>query len=84
MMGSRDMRREGYVLKYVEGVLKAELTRRSVTYKDLAEKQRPLCICESEQNIANKVARSSITAVFFVEGFKTSLAGSKELDSCYP
>ena len=52
---------------YVKGVLKAELKRRNVSYKDLAEKLEPLGVSESERNIANKIARGSFTAVFFVQ-----------------
>ena len=52
---------------YVKGVLKAELKRRNVSYKELAEKLEPLGVSESERNIANKIARGSFTAVFFVQ-----------------
>ena len=52
---------------YVKGILKAELKRRNVSYKELAEKLEPLGLAESERNIANKIARGSFTAVFFVQ-----------------
>jgi hypothetical protein len=51
----------------VKGILKAELKRRHVGYKELAEKLHALGIKDSERNIANKIARGSFTAVFFVQ-----------------
>ena len=51
----------------VKGLLKAELKRRNVSYKDLAEKLSDLGIEETERNIANKIARGSFTAVFLVQ-----------------
>jgi hypothetical protein len=53
--------------KRVKGILKAELKRRHVGYKELAEKLTEMGIDESERNIANKIARGSFTAVFFVQ-----------------
>lgn len=51
----------------VKGILKAELKRRNVGYRDLAEKLEALGVKESERNIANKIARGGFTAVFFVQ-----------------
>ncbi len=51
----------------VKGILKAELKRRHIGYKELAEKLAALGIQDSERNIANKIARGSFTAVFFVQ-----------------
>jgi hypothetical protein len=51
----------------VKGILKAELKRRHIGYKELAEKLHALGIKDSERNIANKIARGSFTAVFFVQ-----------------
>ena len=50
----------------VKGLLKAELKRRNVSYKELAEKLKPLGIDESDRNIANKIARGGFSATFFV------------------
>ena len=52
---------------YVKGILKGELKRRNVSYRELAEKLEPLGVKESERKIANKLARGSFTAVFFVQ-----------------
>jgi Domain of unknown function (DUF6471) len=51
----------------VKGILKAELKRRNVSYADLAERLEAVGINDNERNIANKIARGSFTAVFFVQ-----------------
>ncbi len=51
----------------VKGILKGELKRRNVSYSDLAEKLAAIGIKDNERNIANKIARGSFTAVFFVQ-----------------
>lgn len=51
----------------VKGILKAELKRRNVSYRQLADKLEAMGIHESERNIANKIARGGFTAVFFIQ-----------------
>jgi 3-mercaptopyruvate sulfurtransferase SseA len=51
----------------VKGLLKAELKRRSVGYKQLAEKLEELGVHETDRNIANKLARGGFSAVFLVQ-----------------
>jgi Domain of unknown function (DUF6471) len=51
----------------VKGILKAELKRRDVSYSDLADKLAAIGVKDNERNIANKIARGSFTAVFFVQ-----------------
>ena len=41
----------------VKGLLKAELKKRGVSYKQLAEMLRDLGVTENDRNIANKLAR---------------------------
>jgi hypothetical protein len=55
----------------VKGILKAELKRRSLSYRDLAEKLKAIGVNDSERNISNKIARGSFTAVFFVQCLKS-------------
>lgn len=50
-----------------KGILRAEMTRRNVSYKDLADKLADMGIDDSDRNIANKIARGSFTAVFFLQ-----------------
>src|SRR6266852_7069803 len=51
----------------VKGILKAELKRRNLSYADLTEKLAAIGIKDNERNIANKIARGSFTAVFFIQ-----------------
>ena len=51
----------------VKGLLKAELKKRGLGYRELAEKLGTLGIHETERNIANKISRGGFTAVFFVQ-----------------
>jgi hypothetical protein len=51
----------------VKGLLKAELKRRNLGYRELAERLGALGIHETERNIANKISRGGFTAVFFVQ-----------------
>ena len=50
-----------------KSILKAELKRRNVTYKQLAEKLEEIGVHESERNINNKISRGGFSAVFFVQ-----------------
>lgn len=51
----------------VKGMLKAELKRRNVSYKQLADKLVGLGVKETESNIKNKISRGGFTAVFLVQ-----------------
>ena len=51
----------------VKGLLKAELKRRNVGYRELAEKLTAMGIPETELNIKNKLSRGGFTGVFFVQ-----------------
>jgi len=51
----------------VKGLLKAELKRRNVSYRELAEKLTAMGVPETERNLANKISRGSYTAVFFIQ-----------------
>jgi Domain of unknown function (DUF6471) len=53
--------------RQVKGILKAELKRRHVGYKDLADKLHAVGVEETDRNIANKIARGGFSAVFFVQ-----------------
>ena len=48
--------------RLVKGMLKAELKRRNVSYKQLAEKLAELGIEDTERNINNKISRGGFTA----------------------
>lgn len=51
----------------VKSMLKAELKRRNVSYKQLADKLGEMGIADTEANIKNKISRGGFTAVFLVQ-----------------
>ena len=51
----------------VRGLLKAELKKRGLTYRDLAERLTASGTFESEANIANKLSRGGFSAAYFVQ-----------------
>lgn len=56
--------------KWVEmsqSILKAELKRRNIGYRELAERLTAMGIPETDRNIANKISRGGFTAAFFIE-----------------
>lgn len=50
-----------------KGLLRAEMTRRGISYEQLAEKLAEIGVKDSAVNIRNKVARGGFSAVFFVQ-----------------
>ncbi len=50
-----------------KSLLKAELKRKGVSYRDLAAKLTDMGIPETEPNIANKISRGGFTAVFLIQ-----------------
>ena len=51
----------------VKGILRAEMTRRQMSYEQLAEKLAEIGVTDSAVNIRNKVARGGFSAVFLVQ-----------------
>ena len=60
-----------------KGLLRAEMTRRSLTYADLVEKLAAIGVSDSERNIRNKVSRGKFTAVFMLQCL--TAIGAREL-----
>lgn len=50
-----------------KNLLKAELKRQGVSYRELVEKLETVGVHESERNIANKISRGGFTAVFLIQ-----------------
>jgi transcriptional regulator with XRE-family HTH domain len=48
-------------------LLKAELKRKGISYKELAEKLGELGIADTEANIKNKVSRAGFSAVYLLQ-----------------
>ncbi|MFP5518052.1 MAG: DUF6471 domain-containing protein [Alphaproteobacteria bacterium] len=61
------MRTEDEWADLVKRLLRAEMTRRGVTYEDLTEKLAAIGVQDTAVNIRNKVARGKFTAVFLVQ-----------------
>ena len=51
----------------VKGLLKGELKKRNLGYRDLSEKLAMIGVHDSERNISNKLSRGSFTAVFLIQ-----------------
>ena len=51
----------------VKGILKAELKRRNINYRQLSERLWAIGIHETERNINNKISRGGFSATFFVQ-----------------
>jgi hypothetical protein len=49
-----------------KGMLRAEMTRRGISYKDMADRLAKIGIDEKEANLRNKVSRGGFSAAFFV------------------
>jgi 3-mercaptopyruvate sulfurtransferase SseA len=52
---------------HAKGLLKAELKRKSMTYKDLAERLTAMGTAESDVNLANKISRGGFSAAFLLQ-----------------
>ena len=63
-----------------KGLLKAELKRRNVGYRELAEKLTAAGSPETERNIANKISRGGFTAAFFIQCLSVIGCTSLRLD----
>lgn len=64
----------------VKGILKAELKRRNLGYRELAERLETFGVHETERNIANKISRGGFSAVFFVQCLDAIGANALRLD----
>lgn len=59
--------REDVWAERAKNLLKAELKRRGVGYRELAEKLTAQGTPETERNLANKISRGGFTAAFFIQ-----------------
>jgi hypothetical protein len=50
-----------------KNLLKAELKRRGVGYRELAEKLTAMGAPETERNLANKISRGGFSGAFFLQ-----------------
>ena len=66
----------------VQTILKVEMAKRNLTYKQLSEKLAELGVVESEPNIRNKLSRGTFSAVFLIQCLAAMEA--KTLDLQFP
>ena len=64
-----------------KNLLKAELKRRGVGYRELAEKLTAMGTPETDRNIANKISRGGFTAGFFIQCLSAIGAHTLHLES---
>ncbi len=63
----------------VKGMLRAEMTRRGITYAQLVGKLADLGVVDNEANLRNKISRGKFTAVFLVQCLEAIGASSLRL-----
>ncbi|BBK39097.1 hypothetical protein STAQ_41750 [Allostella sp. ATCC 35155] len=54
-------------MNMAKGILRAEMTRRGITYDQLAVKLAEQGVTDTAVNIRNKVARGGFSAAFFLQ-----------------
>ena len=50
-----------------KNLLRAELKRRGLTYRDLADRLAQIGVRDNERNLANKISRGGFSAAFLIE-----------------
>lgn len=50
-----------------KGLLRAELRRRNISYKELSQKLAEIGVEETEKNARNKISRGGFSAVFLLQ-----------------
>ena len=53
--------------EWAKGVLKAEISRRNLTFVEVAERLKAFGIEESGRNVSNKVGRGTFSATFMLQ-----------------
>ena len=62
------------------GLVRAEMTRRNLTYAQLVERLAEIGVQEDERNLRNKVSRGKFTAAFLLACFEAIGARAVRLD----
>ena len=52
---------------HTKGLLRAEMVKRHLSYKDLVEKLAAIGIRETEANLRNKISRGGFTGAFLIQ-----------------
>ena len=60
-----------------KNLLKGELKRKGISYRELAEKLEVIGVQETEKNLNNKISRGGFTAAFLIQCFEA--IGEREI-----
>lgn len=63
-----------------KNLLKSELKRRGIGYRDLSEKLAAIGVQETERNLANKISRGGFSAAFFLQSLSAIGSANLRLD----
>ena len=74
------MKTEAEWAEEVKRLLRAEMTRRGVTYEELSERLAAIGINDTAVNLRNKVARGRFSATFLIQCLSSMGARSLRLD----
>lgn len=64
-----------------KGIIRAELKSRNLSYADLADRLSAIDVTETPQNVNNKIARGSFTAVLLLQCMEAIGVKNLQLDS---
>ncbi|MDA1101865.1 MAG: DUF6471 domain-containing protein [Proteobacteria bacterium] len=62
------------------GLLRSEMTKRNITYSQLAESMESIGVHEDERNLRNKVSRGKFTAAFMLQCLAAMECSALRLD----
>jgi hypothetical protein len=62
-----------------KGILKAEIVRRHLSYRDLVERLAEIGVKETEANLRNKISRGGFSAAFFIQALTAAGAHTVRL-----
>ena len=65
----------------VAGMLKAEMARRKISYRELEARLRAMGIEDNEKNLSTKISRGNIGAAFFFQCMKAIGCRTIHLDT---
>jgi hypothetical protein len=67
-----------------KGIIRGEMKRRNLSYKDLAGRLQAIGVRDTEKNVVNKIARGGFTAAFFLQCMQAIGVHALHLDDVAP
>lgn len=65
--------------EHAKNLLRAELKKRNIGYRELAERLTAMGIPESERNLGNKISRGGFTAAFLLQALRAIDCGEVDI-----